>query len=77
MNFDHCKLIGKIKEKYNNRNEFCQLISISNNSLTKKLKNEVSFTSKEIYKIIDVLDIDKKEISNYFFTPKVEKVQQK
>lgn len=75
MQFDHNKLIGKIKEKFNNRNDFCKLISLSANSLSKKLNNKVPFTSTEIYIIAEVLGIEISEISVYFYTPKVEKVQ--
>lgn len=76
MIFDYSKLIGKIKEQFKNRQEFCKLISLSNNSLSKKLNNKVPFTSSEIYKIVEVLGIDISEIHIYFYTLKVEKVQQ-
>lgn len=76
MEFDYSKLIGRIKEKFNNRNEFAKLIKLSSNSLSKKLNNKVAFTSTEIYRILNVLDIDIKEVSLYFYVPKVEKVQQ-
>lgn len=76
MKFDHSKLIGKIKERFKNRKDFCNLINLSQNSLSKKLNNHVPFTSTEIYTIIDLLGIDAVEIHIYFFTLKVEKVQQ-
>lgn len=76
MIFDYSKLIGKIKEQFKNRKDFCKLISLSSNSLSKKLNNKVPFTSPEIYRIVEVLGIDKKEITVYFYTLKVEKVQQ-
>lgn len=76
MVFDYSKLIGKIKEKYNNRDDFAELIPLSSNSLSKKLNNKVPFDSIEIYKIIEILGIDASEIHMYFYTLKVEKVQQ-
>lgn len=75
MIFDFSKLKGKIKEKYNNRNDFAELIPLSKNSLSKKLNNKVPFTSPEIYKIVEILGIDKSEIHIYFYTLKVEKIQ--
>lgn len=76
MIFDYSKLIGKIKEKYPKRTEFAKLIPLSANSLSKKLNNKVSFTSVEIYRIMEILEIDGKELRIYFYTPKVEKIQQ-
>lgn len=75
MIFDYDKLNGKIKEHFKNRSDFCKLISLSNTSLSKKMNNKVPFTSPEIYKIVEVLGIDKTEIHIYFYTLKVEKVQ--
>lgn len=74
--FDFSKLIGKIKEQYKNRNNFCIKIKLSSNSLSKKLNNKVPFTSPEIYRIVKVLGIDVKDIHIYFYTLKVEKIQQ-
>ena len=76
MIFDYSKLKGKIKEQFNNRKDFVKLIGLSLNSLSKKLNNKVPFTSPEIYRIIEVLGIDASEIHIYFYTLKVEKVQQ-
>lgn len=75
MIFDYSKLIGKIKEQFNNREEFCKLIPLSNNSLSKKLNNKVPFTSPEIYRIMEILNIEVSDIHIYFYTPKVEKIQ--
>lgn len=74
--FDFSKLVGKIKEQYKNRYEFCDKINLSANSLSKKLNNKVPFTSPEIYKMVEVLGIDVKDIHLYFYTLKVEKIQQ-
>lgn len=76
MIFDYNKLNGKIKERFNNRNDFAKLINLSSNSLSKKLNNKVPFTSPEIYKIVEILGIEISEIPIYFYTLKVEKVQQ-
>lgn len=76
MKFDYSKLIGRIKEKYNRRKDFAKLIPLSENSLSKKLNNKVPFTSNEIYRIVNILEIDMQEIYLYFYTVKVEKFQQ-
>ncbi len=76
MIFDYSKLKGKIKEQFNNRKDFVKLIGLSLNSLSKKLNNKVPFTSPEIYRIVEVLGIDVNEIHVYFYTLKVEKIQQ-
>lgn len=75
IEFDYSKLIGKIKENFNNRKDFAKLIPLSLNSLSKKLHNKVPFTSSEIYNMAQVLNIDPIEISIYFYTTRVEKVQ--
>lgn len=76
MIFDYSKLNGKIKDQFKNRNDFAKLINLSANSLSKKLNNKVPFTSPEIYTIVELLGIDIKDIPLYFYTLKVEKVQQ-
>ena len=76
MIFDHSKLIGKIKEKYPNREDLAKQIPLSANSLSKKLNNKVPFNSPEIYRMVELLGISGNEICVYFFTPNVEKIQQ-
>jgi hypothetical protein len=76
MIFDYSKLNGKIKEQFKNRNDFCKLIHLSANSLSKKINNKVPFTSYEIYRIVEILGIDINEIGIYFYTIKVENIQQ-
>lgn len=43
-------------------------ISISPESLTKKLRSQSEFTQDEIRKIVSVLHIPPEEIARYFFT---------
>lgn len=75
MIFDHSKLIGKIKELYPNRKEFVALIPLSSTAFSNKINNKTRFVTNEIYKIVEILGIDAKDIDTYFFTIKVEKVQ--
>lgn len=62
-------------EKYYNKKTFAAAIGITYYSLHKKLKSDVSFTQKEILKIVNLLHIDINDIPTYFFTEKVEKTQ--
>lgn len=62
-------------EKYYNKKTFATALGITYYSLHKKLKSDVSFTQKEILKIVNLLHIDINDIPAYFFTEKVEKTQ--
>lgn len=62
-------------EKYYNKKTFAIALGITYYSLHKKLKSDVSFTQKEILKIVNLLHIDINDIPAYFFTEKVEKTQ--
>jgi transcriptional regulator with XRE-family HTH domain len=71
MPFDFSKLRGKIREIYKTQADFAKAIGISTVSLSAKLNNQVQFTSGEIEKSTEALNIPKKEIPIYFFTKKV------
>lgn len=83
--FDHSKLKDLIettqyldvdnKIKKYNKTTFAKKINMSYFSLYKKLNCVVPFTQNEIMKIVKVLNIDSKEIPDYFFTEKVKKTQ--
>lgn len=73
--FDYSKLKGKIKEVCDTQSKFSKKLGISEQVLSKRLKNQVCFDSNEIFKIIEVLDIPKENVTEYFFTEKVEKTQ--
>ncbi len=71
MAFDFSKLKGKITEKYGSQQNFAKEYGISENSLSLKLTNKMRFTSDDIIKISDMLEIPKEEVGVYFFTVKV------
>lgn len=71
MAFDFSKLKGKITEKYGSQQNFAKEYGISENSLSLKLTNKMRFTSDDIIKISDMLEIPKEEVGVYFFTIKV------
>lgn len=69
--FDYSKLRGRIREKIGNENEFAAAIGMGRTSLSKKLNNRVEFTQNEIRNAVTVLEINDKDIPDYFFTAKV------
>lgn len=70
---DYSKLRGKIKEVLKNESELAPILNLSRPSISAKLNSKVPFTTPEIDKMIEVLDIPVNEIHNYFFDIKVEK----
>lgn len=71
IEFDYSALEGKIKQYYDTQDNLAKEIPMSRSSLNQKLQGNVDFTSKNIYRIANLLKIDKEEISYYFFTLKV------
>ena len=71
MIFDYSKLRGRIVEKYGTQSEFAKAFGISNNSMSRKLNNKNSFSVDDIIRITQMLDIQSKDVSSYFFTEKV------
>lgn len=69
--FDYSALEGKIKQYYDTQENFAKNIPMSRVALKQKLQGNAYFTAKNIYKICELLYIEKEEIGNYFFTPKV------
>lgn len=73
MNYNFDKLKGKIKEIFNTQNEFAEAMNMAPNTLSAKLNNQFDFSSSEISKAIDLLNIKSKEEAwNIFFTKQVE-----
>ena len=69
--FDYSKLRGRIREKIGKESEFATAIGMGRTSLSKKLNNRVEFTQNEMKDAAIVLEIDDKDIPDYFFTLKV------
>lgn len=74
--FDYSKLKGRIVEKCDTQNNFSIKLGMSPQVLNKRLQNEVQFNSSEILRIAEILEIPKEDITDYFFTEKVEKSQE-
>ncbi|MFC2542174.1 MULTISPECIES: DUF739 family protein [Leptotrichia] len=68
---NYSMLRGRIKEKLKNEYVLAKELKCSKATLSKKLNNETDFTQDEIEKVCRILEIDRKEIPSYFFTPLV------
>lgn len=71
MVFDYSKLLGKIKECGYTQGTIANLIGISENAFTNKIKCRYFFTALEIAIICNILGIIENDIGLYFFTLKV------
>lgn len=71
MSFNFNKLRGKIIEKYGSQAEFSKVLGISQNTLSKKMNNKARFSSDDIVKIKELLNIPNDEVNSYFFDIKV------
>lgn len=68
---NYSMLRGRIKEKLKNEYVLAKELKCSKATLSKKLNNETDFTQDEIEKVCRILEINRKEIPSYFFTPLV------
>ena len=75
--FDYSKLKGRIVEKFGAQGPFSVALGISKGTLSSRMMNKSPFTGDEIAKACILLDIQSREISQYFFAPKVEITQLK
>lgn len=71
MKFDFSKLLGRIKEYGYTQASVANILGISENAFTNKIKCRHYFTALEIASICNLLAIVKEEIGIYFFTIKV------
>jgi len=71
MSFNYRKLRGRIIEKYGSQSAFVESFGVSDNTFSQKMNNKVRFSSDDIVRISELLDIEKTEIGTYFFEEKV------
>ncbi len=74
MAFDFRKLNGRIVEKYGTQYNFAKALGLSEHSLSNKLNNKVSWKTVEIAHAMDLLDLDKSKVGEYFFKEKSSKL---
>lgn len=72
--YDYRKLRGKIREVFGTQSIFARELGLSEASLSAKLNNVVEWTQEEIEASVHILGIPWKELPEYFFTSKVEKI---
>ncbi|MGM9630435.1 DUF739 family protein [Butyricicoccus sp.] len=68
MPYNYSRLLGRIVEKVGTQYKFAQAIGLSERTVSLKLNGKVGWKQTEIAKACDILDIDKSEICDYFFT---------
>jgi transcriptional regulator with XRE-family HTH domain len=68
MEFNHSKLLGRIRECGLTQEQLAKAIGISAFSLSKKLKNKSKSDSAAMLAIGKVLNIPLDEFGEYFFT---------
>lgn len=76
MAFDYSKLKGRIVEKFGSQAKFAEALGTSERTLSLKMNNKIYFRQDEINKALDLLGIDLNDAREYFFTPKVQQVEQ-
>ena len=65
--FDYSILEGKIKQYYDTQENFAKAIPMSRSTLNQKIQNNLDFTSQNIYRISELLNISREEIGDVFF----------
>lgn len=76
MPFSYANLLELIKDKCKTQAQFASAIGLSERSLSRKLNNKQGWKQQEICKACEVLGIEDKDIPTYFFTLKVQSVEQ-
>ena len=61
------KLRERIKNRFENNDDFSKAMNLNPATLSKKLNGRVSFTSTEIESACKLLEIPKDQIHEYFF----------
>lgn len=73
INYNFNKLKGKIREIFGTQNDFAEAMNMAPNTLSSKLNNLTDFSSNEISKAVELLNITSaSEAWNIFFTKQVE-----
>lgn len=68
MKFNHSKLLGRMREFGFTQETLAKIIGINESTLNAKLNGKAYFTTKEIDKICEALNIAGDEIGAYFYS---------
>lgn len=71
--FDYSRLRGKIREKYATEANFAAAMGMSKTTISAKLNQISDFTQSEILRAAMLLGVDSREVTDYFFSPSVQK----
>ena len=71
MSFRYDKLLGRIVEMFGTQERFAVAMGMSSQTLSLKLNNKSDWKRAEIMKACELLEIDMKEIKDYFFTVEI------
>ena len=71
MSYDYSTLSGKIVEKYGTQYNFSIAMGLSERTMSLKLNSKVPWKDNEMVKACELLDIETKQIHQYFFKQKV------
>lgn len=61
------KLRGKIVEVFGSQRAFSKEVGLTEQSVTAKLNGKIDFSQGDIIKWCELLGIEAKDVSNYFF----------
>lgn len=73
MSFNYNKLRGRIVELFGSQTEFAKAMEWSERTLSLKLNGKISWKQTDIVKAVKLLKRTDNDISDYFFTLKVQK----
>lgn len=68
---NYSKLLGRITETCGTRTAFASAMGMGMDTLGAKLKGKSAFTADEIYKAVNVLNLNVSDIPAYFFVEAV------
>lgn len=68
MSYSYNKLKGRIVEQYGTQGNLAKKIGISKNSMSKKLTGKTEFSQSDIEQWAELLNIERKDYGEYFFT---------
>lgn len=71
--FDNSKIRGRIVEKYGTIDKFSKTINKNRSSVSLLLNGKAKFDREDITLFCSALDIEKKDVGDYFFTSEVVK----
>lgn len=73
--YDTSKLRGRIVEKFGTIDAFSQEASLTRASISDYLNGKKCLSQKDMEEWMELLDIDKAEVFDYFFAKKVSKTK--